>query len=155
MLHETAPRRQAMIEYQKMGRNLSAAGVTTNSRPPQWLWMVAVGGLVVTVFWYGSLRFSHGGYHMLMSEHGELGSSFGPLSALFSLATVLAALWSMELQRRELQAQSKRLDQQQALLEEQRTQFTRSADAHEMLAKAPSRHLDGELRVSLSRGRLT
>ncbi len=124
-----------MIESQNLGQCTVDPTVASN-RPPLWLWSVGVGGLIVTIFWYAALRYSHGGNHMIMLEHGELGNSFGPISALFSLATVLAALWSMELQRRELQAQSRRLDEQQALLEEQRTQFTRSADAHEMLAKA-------------------
>jgi hypothetical protein len=126
----------------------------TDSRPPPWLWMVGVGGLAITAVWYGGLRIAHGGHHMLMAEHGDLGSSFGPVSALFALSAVLAALWSMELQRRELRAQSKRLDEHQRLLEEQRAQFTRSADAHEKLAQAQADTVEAQKRANFLTERL-
>jgi hypothetical protein len=119
----------------------------THERPPAWLWVTGLAGLVLTCVWYFALRVAHGGSSMPMGEHGALGSSFGPVSALFSLAALLAALWSMELQRRALRGQDMRLDEQQKILAAHRDQFVRSADAHNRLADAQVRANEQAIRM--------
>ncbi|MGC4088434.1 MAG: hypothetical protein QM756_11160 [Polyangiaceae bacterium] len=110
--------------------------VSSSTSAPRWLlWIGAVGAVVVSA-WYAVLRIAHGGAHMPMADHGDLGSALGPVAALLSLATTLAALWSIELQRRTLAGQQQEIDRHMTLLEEQRAQFARSADAHENLVKS-------------------
>lgn len=79
----------------------------------------------------------------VLDHWGALGSALGPIAALFSAGAVFAALRSIELQRAALAGQQEELTKQQAqierhmkLLEEQREQFTRSADAQQDLTRS-------------------
>lgn len=93
--------------------------------------VTALGGLTAA---YLVLRNPTVVHHL--SWHAELATALGPVTGILSLFAVVAALWSVELQRRAMAGQQHEIDRHMQLLEDQRTQFVRSADAHQALARS-------------------
>src|SRR5690606_36661334 len=106
------------------------SGSRSESLKP-WIWLSAVGGTLVTALSYSALRgtFSEEGWRLALADHALVGDSIAPLAALLSLGGVLAALYAIELQRREL-------EENRAVLVEQSAQMARTAQAQEDLATA-------------------
>jgi hypothetical protein len=111
---------------------------SADGRAPWWmvaLAAVALGALLLAYFW---LRTSP---HL--EWHGLIGDALAPVGSLLSLFAVLAALWSVHVQRRELALQReelglqrKELQDNRAEMKAQREQFERTAKAQESLAAA-------------------
>lgn len=107
-----------------------------DTKAPWWAVMFGVVAVVGLTAVYFILRDPTLVHHL--SWHAELATALGPVTGILSLFAVVAALWSVELQRRAMKGQQDEIDRHMRLLEEQREQFARSAGAQEALATSQS-----------------
>lgn len=82
-------------------------GDTDSAFLPLWLRAWVLAGVAVMVLWGA---FSALSWHVFSLKHewlGQWGDSFGPMTSLASTLTMVFALWSVHMQRRELELQRK------------------------------------------------
>lgn len=112
-----------------------APGERTSLLP--WIACAAVAGFAATIGWYLVLRDTFGKeFHLALSDHAAIGNAVAPVGTLLSLGALLAALYAVELQRRDLQLQREEMRAQREVMKEQHAQFERTAAAQEKLANA-------------------
>jgi multidrug efflux pump subunit AcrA (membrane-fusion protein) len=97
-------------------------------------------GLVVLGAVY--LRFRTANSVGTLADHANVGNAMAPAVAFLTLLAVVAALWSVQIQRTELALQRKELQETRDEMIEQRKQFERTAHAQEALAESQKRLAD-------------
>jgi hypothetical protein len=105
-------------------------------------WVFGLGGLGALALLIAYLRFRSGFAVGTLEAHAQLGDALGPVVAFLTLFTVVAALWSVQIQRVELALQRKELQSTRDEMVEQRKQFERTAKAQEDLANSQARLAD-------------
>lgn len=107
-----------------------------DAREPSVLWVVVAGlGGAMTLaaaYW----RFRTGFAVGTLEAHAALGNALAPVVAFLTLLAVVAALWSVQVQRTELALQRQELRETREEMVEQRKQFERTAVAQEALARS-------------------
>lgn len=100
-------------------------------RLPRWLLAAAAVSLAALGGAYAFLRSSRA-----LEWHALIGDSLSPVAAILSVVAVLAALWSVHVQRQELALQREELRETREEMKAQREQFERTARAQEALARS-------------------
>ncbi len=98
------------------------------------LWVVAAGAVGLLVLGLVYYRFRSLNHVWTLADHANLGSALAPAVAFLTLLAVIAALWSVQIQRTELALQRKELQSTRAEMVEQRKQFEATATAQKRLA---------------------
>jgi hypothetical protein len=73
----------------------------------RWLWLAGAAGALILLITY--LRFRNGFAVGSLADHANLGNALQPIVAFLTLLAVVAALWSVQVQRVELALQRKEL----------------------------------------------
>lgn len=76
--------------------------------------------------------------------HALIGDSLSPVAAILSVVAVLAALWSVHVQRQELALQREELRETRDEMKAQREQFEKTAAAQASLAASQARLADAQ-----------
>jgi hypothetical protein len=100
----------------------------------RWVVVAGLGGAVTLAGGYW--RFRTGFAVGTLEAHAALGNALAPVVAFLTLLAVVAALWSVQVQRTELALQRRELQETREEMVEQRKQFERTAKAQEGLAEA-------------------
>lgn len=79
-----------------------------------------------------------------LTEHATFGNAVAPIAVFLSLFALVAALWSVQVQRAELALQRKELQETREEMVEQRKQFEKTAAAQEALVKSQNRLADAQ-----------
>lgn len=102
----------------------------------------SVAGIIVAAA-VGALALSFAYYHfrtgfpvVTLEAHAAIGNALAPVVAFLTLFALVAALWSVQVQRADLALQRKEIRETRVEMAEQRAQLQRSADAQEALASS-------------------
>lgn len=105
---------------------------------PRWVWGLAALIPALGFAWY--LRTLFWAEWKDVPHWGALGDAVGPFAGLMSSAAVLIALYSIQLQRRELTMQREELRLQRREMADSREELAKAATAQQELADAQRRH---------------
>ena len=85
-----------------------------------------------------------------LPRHAHIGDALAPVTSFLSLFAVVAALWSVHVQRRELELQRRELGDNRKVMEKQMEQLRRSATAQRRLADAQLMAAEAACRVGMN-----
>lgn len=97
-------------------------------------------GVLGVVYW----RFRTANQIGTLADHANIGNAMAPAVAFLTLLAVVAALWSVQIQRTELALQRKELQETREEMKEQRKQFELTASAQQRLADSQERLADAQ-----------
>jgi hypothetical protein len=107
---------------------------------PTWMWLFLFGGLAAfTGAYWGLARVAK---HL--EWHAYIGDALAPVAALLSLLAVVAALWSVHVQREELALQRKELEENREVMKAQAEEAKKAAEAQKRLADSQERLADAQ-----------
>lgn len=106
------------------------------SGPLVWALAFLGSAFVVSLLLLRAPWFSEGPWALSLAELGQAGDAMGPFASLFSFLALIAAIWSVNLQGRELALQRQDLALQRKELADNRVQLQRAADAQEAQVSA-------------------